>query len=128
MFVSCADRTVNDYVTDFKAELPQDLGDGMAMTDISIVDNYLQIDATTDESGLELSNPLVEMVLPTVAETLKAQFFDDSDMKDFMQACSDGGKGFRMVLKGTKSGKSVTLFEATPEEMNEKYPPRTKEK
>lgn len=127
VFVSCADHDVNYYVEDLKGEMPQDLGGGMQMTDVSIVDNFVQIDAVTDESELDLSSPVVGMVLPAVAEPLKAEFLEGSDMKDFMQACSNEGKGFRVLLKGEKSGSAIPLVEVSPEEMNEKFPPQPKE-
>ena len=97
------------------------------MTDVSIVDDYVQIDATSDESDLDLSNEMIGSFLPAIAEPLKTEFLEGTDMKDFMQACSDEGKGFRMMLTGAKSGKTITMFEVTPEELNTKFPPRTKE-
>lgn len=127
VFVSCSDPSLNDYIESFKGEMPQDAGGGITMTDVSIVDNYVQIDATTDETQLDLGNPLVSMVLPSVAETLKSTFLDESDMAGFMQACTNEGKGFRMILKGANSGNTATLFEVTPEELAEKFPPQTKE-
>ena len=123
---SCSDPSLNDYVDQFKAQMPQDLGNGLVMNDIGVVDNYLQIECTSDESELDLSNPMIGMVLPAISEPLKAQFLE-GDMKDFMQVCSDEGKGFRMMLTGSKSGKTITMFEVTPEELNTKFPPRTKE-
>ncbi|MBR2084420.1 MAG: hypothetical protein IJ879_07410 [Muribaculaceae bacterium] len=125
VFVSCADHDVNYYVEDLKGEMPQDIGGGMKMTDVSIVDNFVQIDAVTDESELDLSSPVVGMVLPAVAESIKAEFF--SELKDLMQACSNEGKGFRVMLKGEKSGNMMPLVEISPEEMNEKFPPQAKE-
>ncbi len=109
VFVSCADHDVNYYVEDLKGEMPQDIGGGMKMTDVSIVDNFVQIDAVTDESELDLSSPVVGMVLPAVAESIKAEFF--SELKDLMQACSNEGKGFRVMLKGEKSGNMIPLVE-----------------
>ena len=126
VFVSCSDPSLNDYVEALKGRMPEDMGGGLSMTDVGIVDDYVQIDATSDETELDLSNPMVGMVLPAVAEPLKAEFLE-GDMKDFMQACSDEGKGFRMMLTGAKSGKTITMFEVTPEELNTKFPPRTKE-
>ena len=76
----------------------------MKMTDIAIVDNFVQIDAVTDESELDLSSPMIGMILPAISEPLKAEFLEGSSMKGFMQACSNEGKGFRMLLKGEKSG------------------------
>ena len=125
VFVSCAYHDVNYYVEDLKGEMPQDIGGGMKMTDVSIVDNFVQIDAVTDESELDLSSPVVGMVLPAVAESIKAEFF--SELKDLMQACSNEGKGFRVMLKGEKSGNMMPLVEISPEEMNEKFPPQAKE-
>ena len=125
--VSCSSPTLNDYVEGFKGEMPQDMGSGLTMTDVGIVDDYVQIEATSDESELDLANPMVSMVLPAVAEPVKASFIENADMKDFIQACSDEGKGFRMVVTGAKSEKTVTLFEFTPEDINKKFPPRTKE-
>lgn len=127
MFVSCADLTLNDYVESLKGKLPEDMGNGLTMTDVSILDDYVQVDATSDESELDLANPMLDMILPAVAEPLKAAFIDDADMKDFMQACSDEGKGFRMMITGSKSGKTITIFDVTQEEMNNKFPPRPKE-
>lgn len=127
VFVSCADPSLNDYIEGFKGEMPQDIGGGLAMTDVSIVDDYVQIDATSDESDLDLSNEMIGSFLPAIAEPLKTEFLEGTDMKDFMQACSDEGKGFRMMLTGAKSGKTITMFEVTPEELNTKFPPRTKE-
>lgn len=124
---SCSDPSLNDYVDQFKAQMPQDLGNGLVMNDIGIVDNYLQLDCTSDESELDLSNPMINMVLPALAESIKGSFVDNSDMKELMQACSDEGKGFRMMINGAKSGKQLQLFEVTPEDLNAKYPPRTKE-
>lgn len=127
VLASCSDPSLNDYVEGFKGKMPQELGGGLAMTDVNIVDDFVQIEATSDESELDLANPLLSVVLPAVAETIKSSFMEESDMKDFMQACSDEGKGFRMVVTGTNSGQTVTLFELTPEELNTKFPPRTKE-
>ena len=125
--VSCADPTLNDYVNEFKNRLPEDMGSGLVMTDMSIVDDYVQVDCTSDESELKLDNPLIKSILPSIAEPLKDTFMGGSDMKDFMQACSDEGKGFRMVVKGTQSGESMTMFEVTPDEVKAKFPPRTQE-
>lgn len=125
VFVSCADHDVNYYVEDLKGEMPQDIGGGMKMTDVSIVDNFVQIDAVTDESELDLSSPMIGMVLPTISESIKAEFF--SELKDLMQACSNEGKGFRVMLKGEKSGNMIPLVEISLEEMNEKFPPQAKE-
>ena len=124
---SCSDPTLNDYISEFKGELPQDLGSGIQMTDIKVVDNYLQIDCTSDESEMDLGNEFMKALIPSIAESMKSTFIDEPDMKDFMQACSDEGKGFRMILTGAKSGTLVPMFEVTPEEINEKFPPRTKE-
>ncbi len=120
VFVSC-------YVEDLKGELPQDLGSGIQMTDVTIVDNFVQIDAVSDESELDLSSPMIGMILPAISEPLKAEFLEGSSMKGFMQACSNEGKGFRMLLKGEKSGSTIPLIEVSPEEMNEKFPPQAKE-
>ena len=127
VFVSCAEHDLNYYVEGFKSEMPQDLGSGMKMTDIAIVDNFVQIDAVTDESELDLSSPMIGMILPAVSEPLKAEFLEGSDMKEFMQACSNEGKGFRMLLKGEKSGSAIPLIEVSPEELNQKFPPQPKE-
>ena len=48
-------------------------------------------------------------------------------MKDFMQACANEGKGFRMIVTGTKSNVTLPFFEVTPDELQEKFPPTTKE-
>lgn len=125
--VSCADPTLNDYVNEFKNRLPEDMGSGLVMTDVSIVDDFVQIECTSDESELKLDNPLIKSILPSVAEPIKASFLDTADMKDFMQACSDEGKGFRMIMKGAQSGESMVMFEVTPDEVKAKFPPRTKE-
>lgn len=125
--VSCSDPSLNDYVNEFKGQMPEDMGNGLVMNDMSIVDDFVQVECTSDESELDLSNPMIELVVPAVAEPLKASFVDGEDMKGFMQACSDEGKGFRMVVHGAKSGKTLTLFEVTPEELNTKFPPRAKE-
>jgi hypothetical protein len=127
VFVSCAEHDVNYYVEDLKGELPQDLGSGIQMTDVTIVDNFVQIDAVSDESELDLSSPMIGMILPAISEPLKAEFLEGSSMKGFMQACSNEGKGFRMLLKGEKSGSTIPLIEVSPEEMNEKFPPQAKE-
>ncbi|MBO4804001.1 MAG: hypothetical protein IKX18_05415 [Muribaculaceae bacterium] len=127
VFVSCAEHDLNYYVEGFKGEMPEDLGGGMQMTDVNIVDDFVQVEVTNDESELDLSSAFIGAALSAVAEPMKAEFFEGSGMKDFMQACSNEGKGFRMVINGTKSGKTVTLFEVTQEEMNEKYPPKAKE-
>lgn len=127
VFVSCADHDVNYYVEDLKGELPQDLGSGIQMTDVTIVDNFVQIDAVSDESELDLSSPMIGMILPAISEPLKAEFLEGSSMKGFMQACSNEGKGFRVLLKGEKSGSAIPLVEVSPEEMNEKFPPQPKE-
>jgi hypothetical protein len=126
VFVSCADPSLNDYIEGLKGSVPEDMGGGLTMTDVSIVDDYVQIDVTSDETELDLGNPMVGMILPSVAEALKAEYLE-GDMKDFMQLCSDEGKGFRMMLTGAKSGNTATMFEVTPEELNTKFPPRTKE-
>ena len=125
--VSCSNRSVDDYVSELKGQMPEDLGNGLTMNDISVVDDFVQIDCTNDESALEFDNPLINSILPAVAEPIKASFMDNSAMKGMLQACSDEGKGFRMVAEGTKSGQTVTLFEITPEELNEKFPPAPKE-
>ena len=127
VFVSCAEHDLNYFVEGFKGEMPQDLGSGMQMTDVKIVDDFVQVEVTNDESELDLSSEFIGAALSAMAEPMKAEFFEGSGMKDFMQACSNEGKGFRMVLNGTKSGKTAILFEVTPGEMNEKYPPQAKE-
>ena len=125
--VSCSNRSVDDYVSEFKGHMPEELGNGLTMSDIGVVDNFVQIDCTNDESALEFDNPLLQSFLPAIAEPIKASFMEDSGMKGMLQACSDEGKGFRLVAEGTKSGQTVTLFEITPEELNEKFPPAPKE-
>ena len=125
--VSCSDPSLSDYVNEFKNRMPEDMGGGFVMTDMSIVDDFVQLECTSDESELKLDNPLVKSILPTVAEPVKASFLEGSDMKDFMQACADEGKGFRMVVTGTQSGEKMTMFEVTPDEVKEKFPPRTQE-
>lgn len=127
VFVSCSDPSLNEYIESFKSEMPQDLGGGLSMTDMRIVDNYVQVDGTSDETDLDFTNPMIGMILPAVAEPLKAEFLEGSDMKGFMQACSNEGKGFRMLITGAQSGQTITLFEVTPEELAEKFPPLTKE-
>lgn len=125
--VSCSDPSLNDYITEFKGQMPEDLGSGFTMVDISIVDDYVQLDCTSDETELELGNPLVQAIAPAIAESLKSMFVDNPDMTDFMQACSNEGKGFYVVAKGTKTGGTLDLFKATPEEIRAKFPPKTKE-
>ena len=39
--VSCADPTLNDYVNEFKNRLPEDMGSGLVMTDMNIVDDQV---------------------------------------------------------------------------------------
>ncbi len=125
--VSCSDPSLNDYITEFKGQMPEDLGNGFSMTDISIVDDYVLLDCAADETEFELGNPLVQAIAPAIAESLKSMFVDNPDMTDFMQACSDEGKGFYVVAKGTKTGGTLDLFKATPEEIRAKFPPKTKE-
>lgn len=125
--VSCSNRTVDEYVAELKSEMPSDLGNGFVMDDVAVVDGFVQVDCTNDESEVEFDNPLLQMVLPAISEPIKASFMDNSTMKGMMQACSDEGKGFRLVAEGAKSGQTVTLFEITPEELNEKFPPSPKE-
>lgn len=126
-FVGCAEHDLNYFVEGFKSEMPKDVGNGIQMTNIAVVDNFVEIEATSDESELDLGNPLIGAIMPAVAEPMKAEFLEGSDMADFMQACSNEGKGFRMVIKGANSGNSMTMFEVTPEELNEKFPPKAKE-
>lgn len=125
--VSCSDPSLNDYITEFKSQMPEELGSGFTMIDINIVDDYVQLDCTTDETELELGNPLVQAIAPTIAASLKSTFIDNPDMSDFMQACSDAGKGFYVVAKGTKTGGTLDLLKLTPEEISAKFPPKTKE-
>ena len=125
--VSCSDPSLNDYITEFKGQMPEDLGNGFSMTDINIVDDYVLLDCTADETEFELDTPIVQAVVPAIAESLKSMFVDNSDMTDFMQACSDAGKGFRVVAKGAKTGGTLDLLNVTPEEINAKFPPKTKE-
>lgn len=127
VFVSCADHDVNYYVEDLKGEMPQDIGNGLQMTDVAVVNDYVQIEITSDETKIDLGNEMVGAFLPAIAEGLKAEVVDADGMKEFMQACSNEGKGFRMVMKGAKSGNTAPLFDVTPEEMNEKFPPQAKE-
>lgn len=127
VFVSCAEHDLNYFVEGFKSEMPQDMGSGMQMTDVVVADDYVQIEVTSDETEIDLGNPMVNMILPAVAESLKAEFVDGADMKEFMQACSNEGKGFRMVIKGDKSGNTGVLFDVTPDEIKEKFPPQAKE-
>lgn len=119
VFVSCADHDLNYFVDGFKSELPQDMGNGLQMTDVAVVDDYVQIEITSDG--------MVGAFLPAIAEGLKAEFVDADDMKEFMQACSNEGKGFRMVMKGAKSGNTAPLFDVTPDEVKAKFPPQAKE-
>ena len=126
-FVGCAEHDLNYFIEGFKSEMPTDLGGGIQMTDIAVVDNYVQIESTSDETELDLGNSMINMILPAISDEMKAEFVDGADMKEFMQACSNEGKGFRMILKGVNSGNTVTMFEVTPEELNEKYPPKAKE-
>jgi hypothetical protein len=127
LLAGCSAPTLDDYVNEFKNRMPEDMGNGLVMTDIGVVDDYLQIECTNDESELQFDNPLIKSLLPAVAAPLKAAFVDEADMKDFMQACANEGKGFRMIVTGTKSNVTLPFFEVTPEELQEKFPPTTKE-
>ncbi|MBQ3731706.1 MAG: hypothetical protein II905_08155 [Muribaculaceae bacterium] len=127
VFVSCAEHDLNYFVDGFKSELPQDMGNGLQMTDVAVVDDYVQIEITSDETEIDLGNEMVGAFLPAIAEGLKAEFVDADDMKEFMQACSNEGKGFRMVMKGAKSGNTAPLFDVTPDEVKAKFPPQPKE-
>ena len=124
---SCSDPTLNDWISEFNSKMPEDMGGGMVMKSMNVVDNYVQIECVSDESEISLDNSLMKSMLPSLAEPIKAQLLEDSDIKGLLQCCSDESKGFRMVLTGEKSGATLPLFELTPEELNEKYPPRPKE-
>ena len=89
--------------------------------------SHTRCECTNDESELQFDNPLIKSLLPAVAAPLKAAFVDEADMKDFMQACANEGKGFRMIVTGTKSNVTLPFFEVTPDELQEKFPPTTKE-
>ncbi|MBR5170024.1 MAG: hypothetical protein IKW85_05600 [Muribaculaceae bacterium] len=124
---SCSDPTLNDWITEFNNRCPEDMGGGMTMKSMNVVDDYVQLECISDESELALDNSLFQAMLPSLAEPIKEEFLNESDMKALFQCCSDEGKGFRMMLTGEKSGASVALIELSPQELNEKYPPRPKE-
>lgn len=124
VFVGCADPTVNDIVNQMKSDLPQDLGDGDKITDVGIVDNYLQIEMTTDESECLLNDPVASSIYSMVLDGLKDYFLNDNDMKMIYEICAKEGKGFRVLMKGAQSGETIPFLELTPDELKEKYPPK----
>ena len=121
--VSCLNHSVDYYVNGLKKEMPLQIAGGFAMTDINVVDNYVQISCTSDESDLDMDDPLVQTIVSSLADSFKQMFMENPDMKDFMQTISDEGKGFSMVVDGLGSGETLRLVEITPEEMNENFPP-----
>ena len=124
VFVSCSEPTINDLVNEIKSMTPKDLGEGMVMTDANIVDNALQTDMTTDESSFMLNDPTAAAILPMMADQFKEKFLGDEDMREVYEMCAKEGMGFRMVIKGTKSGESMTLLDVSPEELKAKFPPK----
>lgn len=124
VFVSCSEPTINDLVNEIKSQTPKDLGEGFVMTDANIVDNVLQTDMTTDESSFMLNDPTAAMMLPMLADHFKEIFLGDEDMREVYEMCAKEGLGFRMVMKGTKSGESIPILDVSPEELKAKFPPK----
>ena len=124
VFVSCSDPTINDFVNELKSNLPQDLGEGVVLSDARIVDNLFEMEMTSDESGFKLNDPVASEMLPMISETYRDMFLEDEGMSDIFEACAKEGKGFRIVLKGTQSGESMTMLDVSPEELKAKFPPK----
>ena len=41
LLAGCSAPTLDDYVNEFKNRMPEDMGNGLVMTDIGVVDDYL---------------------------------------------------------------------------------------
>ena len=116
-FVSCGNPTIQDLADKMNKELPKDMGNGMVLKKAEVNDNYIEFQAEGDESVKEVSLILVDGIGDLVSKQFKEMMLQSEDMKEIYDLCKKENKGMKMIMKGNKSGKSVTLFNITPEEM-----------
>ena len=116
-FVGCGNPSLQEFADKLNKEMPKNLGDGLVLTKAEINDNYFVIQAEGDESIPEVSMMLVDEIGEMVSKEMKEMMLQDKDMKEIYDQCKKEKKGMKMIMKGKKSGKTVTLFDITPEDM-----------
>ena len=110
-------QSLEDAVQSMKKDLPKDCGGGMKMTNIENQADYVVLTMTTDEKEMKMDNPLIEPVLKGMSDQLKEQFITADDTRPLFSRCKEENKGFKVILEGEVTQKSVTFIDITPEEL-----------
>lgn len=117
LMASCT-KTLDDLVEVAKEKLPMEMGDGMEMTKIKLTKKFLQIECTYSEKDIRLDSSEMETALNAMSEQIKKQFIEEMD-EELLKRCVEEDKGIKMVMKGEKSGTSLTLLEMSADEIDE---------
>ena len=115
---SCGSK-LERAVKDVQKDLPQDVGNGFAMTGCEIQGNYVELFMTTDESLFSLGDETIQELFPTMlAESgMTEELLQDKDCKEMLRACKDENKGLRITIKGLQSGVSIPVYQLSPEDI-----------
>lgn len=113
---SCS-QSLEAEVQNLQKDLPYDCGNGMKMTECTINGDYLEMIISSDESLFAMDDPTIASMLKSVGEEMGKQFSNDKDYKAVVEACKAENKGMRILMKGEKSGASITIFEKSADDL-----------
>ncbi|MCH5346649.1 MAG: hypothetical protein J1E63_06030 [Muribaculaceae bacterium] len=115
---SSTDR-IDAEIRAYQKHLPEDLGDGMVMTNVAHEGNYIVYTAEYNESEFPISLISSE---PAILELLKAGVgaeilqSGDSDIQKLLELMRDANMGMKYVIIGLKTGEQAVIT-FTPEEI-----------
>lgn len=94
-----------------KADLPQEVDEGMVITDVKLTDDCLLYIAECDEDivDIDILNAVKSVLKDEMLQSLKEDIASDSDFEEFIGYCKKAHKGIGYKFVGTKSGKSCSL-------------------
>ena len=113
---SCS-QSLDEAVQSMKKDLPKDCGSGMKMTNIENKADALELTMTMAEDKMRLDNPIMEQMLKSMADQLKEEFFNSSDIKPLLSKCKEENKGFKVTMEGETTHAAVTFLEIPLEEL-----------
>ena len=94
-----------------KANLPEEVDEGIVITDVKLTDDCFLYIAECDEDivDIDILNAVKGELQSEITKSLKEEMATDSDIQEFVRYCKKANKGIGYKYVGTKSGKSCTV-------------------
>ena len=94
-----------------KASLPEEIDEGIILTDVKLTDDCFLYIAECDEDvvDIDILNAVKGELQKEIASSLQEEIANDSDIQEFVKYCKKARKGIGYKYVGTTSGKSCIV-------------------